>query len=155
MAYDSVLNFLITFLHLHSYSYSTPTARLETTTNTLSSSDITPSSSTAKVTFVYSTREYELSKLRLNAHRSNKAIIQNEVKFPSLPVTSSPHFTPIHRLDFLTLIIPFLFLFSVTVIIFLLNLVNTCLLSSPSPGLGNRYSRSWYSYHRTYQLCCC
>ena len=74
------------------------------------------------------TRTINLKDLRLNQ-------VKNVAK---------PHFpnAPIHRLDFLTLTIPFLCLLLVTVIIFLVNMFKTSLLSSPSSGPGYRYSKS-------------
>jgi hypothetical protein len=47
---------------------------------------------------------------------------------------------PVHRLDFLTLIIPFFCLFSVSVVILLVNLFKTSFSSSSSSVPGNRYT---------------
>ena len=43
-----------------------------------------------------------------------------------------PHTPPVHRLDFLTLIIPFLFLFCLSVVIFMLNLFKASFTSLSS-----------------------
>ena len=50
------------------------------------------------------------------------------------PPTPTPS---VHRLDFLTIIIPFFCLFSLSMVIFLLNLFNTSFSSS---GPGSRYT---------------
>ena len=91
--------------------------------------------------------EFDFSKVKLNDNtinstQSDKIAAQSEVKFPIFPDKAPPTFAPVHRFDFLTLTIPFLCLLSVTVIIFLVNMFKTSLLSSPSPGLGYRYSKS-------------
>ena len=92
-------------------------------------------------------RKFNFSKVKLNANKSksnqnDEKVVQSEVKFPSIPDIAPPTIAPVHRFDFLTLTIPFLCLLSVTVIIFLVNMFKTSLLSSPSPGLGYRYSKS-------------
>jgi hypothetical protein len=55
-------------------------------------------------------------------------------------VEELPPISPVHRLNFLTIIIPFLCLFSVSVVIFMLNLLRAPFLCSLSPGPGNRYT---------------
>jgi hypothetical protein len=55
-------------------------------------------------------------------------------------VEEFPPIRPVHRLDFLTIIIPFSCLFSVAVVIFMLNLLRASFLCSPSPGPGNGYT---------------
>ena len=83
---------------------------------------------------------FEFSKVKLKTRTINLTDLRsNKVKNVAKPPIPSTHN---HRLDFLTLTIPFLCLLLVTVIIFLVNMFKTSLLSSPSQGPGYyRYSK--------------
>jgi hypothetical protein len=90
--------------------------------------------------------EFYFSKVKLKSNKNkstpyNNNDEHNEVNL-SKPSTTSPPTAPIHHLDILTLIIPFLCLVSVTLIIFLVNLFRTSLMSSNPSGPSYRYRKS-------------
>ena len=87
--------------------------------------------------------EFRFSKVKLtsNTNKSNTSktqAVQCEKKDSNI-TTVSP---PIHKLDFLTLAIPFICLFSVTVIICLVNFFKTTWLSSSTSVPVCRYRKA-------------
>ena len=83
-----------------------------------------------------STKSNRLSRNISNSAQQENNSIQKGTNSAEPPTST----IPVHHLDFLTIIIPFLCLFSVAVVICMLNLFKTSLLSSPSPGPGYRYT---------------
>jgi hypothetical protein len=74
---------------------------------------------------------FDLSKVKLK-QRKRKADDFSKHKVRN--ISSSTKRSGIHRLDFLTIIIPFICLFFVTMLISAVNMFKTSLLSSPRPG---------------------
>ena len=70
-----------------------------------------------------------------NVTQADNNFLELEMEASVEPSAPTPH---VHRLDFLTIIIPFFCLFSLTVVIFLLNLFKASFFSSTSSGTGHR-----------------
>ena len=87
--------------------------------------------------FKSSSKAFISSRNISNSTRDEKNYVDKDVNKLAHKSTPNP---PVHRLDFLTITIPFIFLFSVTVVIFLLNLFKTSLLTSSIPGPSYRYT---------------
>ena len=71
-----------------------------------------------------------------NVTQADNSFTELEVEASVEPTALTP---PVHRLDFLTIIIPFFFLCSLSVVIFLLNLFKAS-ISSTSSGPWHRYA---------------
>ena len=73
----------------------------------------------------------DFSKVKL---KQKKQKADNFQKLKVGNISSSKKSTSIHRLDFLTIIIPFICLFFVTMLICMVKMFKTSFLSSPRPG---------------------
>ena len=72
-----------------------------------------------------------------NETQANNIFIELEMDASEEPLAPTP---PVHCLDFLTIIIPFFCLFSMSAVIFSLNLFKASFSSSSGSGPGYRYT---------------